>query len=342
MFESIFQKYITLKNIIFFVTVILFLVFISKVKDVAIMLFASYVISCSLNPYVDKIESKFKKRSIAAATVLFGSITLLAIFLIPLLILIGEEIKTFSSSLPSYFNDLYTTIINIPFVNKMGLVHLDWQRIISSASNYTTDIFNEIISIGLNLSSALIYLIVSIIIIYYLIADKDIIKNTYLRLFPKHMRAKANDILDIISKKIGGYIFALIITLSSVGVIMALGLSIFNINYAVILGLITAILDIIPIVGPTIALVICIIATFEAGPAAIIAVIGVFAIAQLIENQFIRPYVFGKFLDIHPIMIYLFLFITAKYMGPAGIILAPAVAATACVLIEELYMKNLD
>ena len=156
------------------------------------------------------------------------------------------------------------------------------------------------------------------------------------------MRAKANDILDIISKKIGGYIFALIITLSSVGVIMALGLSIFNINYAVILGLITAILDIIPIVGPTIALVICIIATFEAGPAAIIAVIGVFAIAQLIENQFIRPYVFGKFLDIHPIMIYLFLFITAKYMGPAGIILAPAVAATACVLIEELYMKNLD
>ena len=165
MFESIFQKYITLKNIIFFVTVILFLVFISKVKDVAIMLFASYVISCSLNPYVDKIESKFKKRSIAAATVLFGSITLLAIFLIPLLILIGKEIKTFSSSLPSYFNDLYTTIINIPFVNKMGLVHLDWQRIISSASNYTTDIFNEIISIGLNLSSALIYLIVSIIII---------------------------------------------------------------------------------------------------------------------------------------------------------------------------------
>ena len=123
---------------------------------------------------------------------------------------------------------------------------------------------------------------------------------------------------------------------------MVLGLSIFKINYAVILGLITAVLDIIPIVGPTIALIICIIATIESGPAAILVVIGVFAVAQLIENQFVRPYVFSKFLDIHPIMIYLFLFITAKYMGAVGVILAPAVAATACVLIEELYMKNLD
>ena len=123
---------------------------------------------------------------------------------------------------------------------------------------------------------------------------------------------------------------------------MGIGLSIFKVNYAVILGLITAVLDIIPIVGPTIALVIALIVTLDAGPAAIAAVVGVFAVAQIIENQFVRPYVFGKFLDIHPIMIYLFLFITAKYMGAIGIILAPAVAATACVLIEELYMKNLD
>ena len=342
MFESIFQKYITAKNIIFLVTVILFLVFISKIKDVAIMFFASYVISCSLNPYVDKIESKFKKRGIAAAVVLLGSIAVLAAVLTPIFILVGKEIKNFSASLPSYFNDLYTTIINIPFLNKMGFTNFNWQGIISSASNYTTDIFNEIVSIGLNLSSTLIYFIVSIIIIYYFMADKDLIKNTYLRLFPKNMRTKAGDILDIISKKIGGYIFALIITLSSVGLIMVAGLAIFRVNYAVILGLITAVLDIIPIVGPAIALVIALIATFESGPASIAAVIGVFAIAQLAENQFVRPYVFGKFLDIHPIMIYLFLFITAKYMGPIGIIFAPAVAATACVLIEELYMKNLD
>ena len=342
MFENIFQKYITVKNIIFFVMTILFLIFISNIKDVAIMFFASYVIACSLNPVTDKIESKIKNRGIASAITILGTIMLLVAVITPLVLLVGNEIKTFSASLPGYFNDLYNSIIGNPVINKIGLVKLDLQGIISSASNYTTDIFNEVISIGLNLSSTLVYFIVSIIIIYYFMADKDLIRKTYLRLFPKNLREKAENILDMISKKIGGYIIALIITVVSIGLIMVVGLSLFKVNYAVILGLITAVLDIIPIVGPSIAFVICIIATIEAGPAAVAAVIGVFAIAQLAENQFVRPYVFGKFLDVHPIMIYLFLFITAKYMGPAGVILAPAVAATACVLIEELYMKNLD
>ncbi len=313
MFDNIFQKYVTAKNIIFFVTVILFLIFISKVKDVAIMFFASYVISCSLNPFVDKIEKKFKNRSIASAAVLLGALLIIAAIIIPLVILAGNEIKNFSTSLPSYFSEFSNTVSNNPFIGKIGGFQLDWQRIISTASNYTTEIVNEVISISLNISSALIYLIVSIIIIYYFMADRELIKNTYLRMFPKNLRNKADNILDIISKKIAGYIFALIITVVSIGLIMGIGLSIFKVNYAVILGLITAVLDIIPIVGPTIALVIALIVTLDAGPAAIAALVGVFAVAQIIENQFVRPYVFGKFLDIHPIMIYLFLFITANY-----------------------------
>ena len=61
MFNSVFQKSITPKNIIFFVITILFLIFISKIQEIAIMFFASYVIACSLNPLVDKLEKKFKK-----------------------------------------------------------------------------------------------------------------------------------------------------------------------------------------------------------------------------------------------------------------------------------------
>ena len=156
------------------------------------------------------------------------------------------------------------------------------------------------------------------------------------------MRERAGDILDIISKKIGGYIIALLATMACVGVIMTAGLCIFRVEYAVFLGLLTGILDIIPIVGPAIALVICLIATFESGWGAILAVLGVFAVAQLVENNFVRPYVFGKIMNIHPLMIFLFLFITAKYMGAAGVIFAPAIAATVCVLVEELYIKNLE
>ena len=123
---------------------------------------------------------------------------------------------------------------------------------------------------------------------------------------------------------------------------MTIGLMILRVDYALLLGLITCILDVIPVVGPAIALIICLIATYKSGIGILIGVGIVFAIAQLAENNFVRPYVFGKFLNVHPLIVYLFLFITAKYLGIIGVVFAPAIAATAVVLIEEVYMKNIE
>jgi predicted PurR-regulated permease PerM len=130
--------------------------------------------------------------------------------------------------------------------------------------------------------------------------------------------------------------------MTSVGLIMTLGLLVSGIEYALLLGLITAILDIIPVVGPAIALIICLITAYKSGMLAIILVCVVFAIAQWAENNLVRPYIFSKFLDLHPLIIYLFLFITAQYLGVVGVIFAPAIAATICVLIQELYIKNIS
>jgi predicted PurR-regulated permease PerM len=161
-------------------------------------------------------------------------------------------------------------------------------------------------------------------------------------MFPVQMRERTGEIYDTIAQKIGGYVVAQIATLASVGIIMTIGLLILRVDYALLLGLMTCILDIIPVVGPAIALIICLIATYKAGFGILIGVGIVFAITQLTENNLVRPYVFGKFLDIHPLIIYLFLFITAKYFGIVGVVFAPAIAATAVVLIQEVYMKNLE
>jgi predicted PurR-regulated permease PerM len=64
--------------------------------------------------------------------------------------------------------------------------------------------------------------------------------------------------------------------------------------------------------------------------------------AQWIENNFVRPYVFGKFLDLHPLIIFFSIFVTAKFLGAVGVLFAPAIAATICVLLDELYIKPIN
>ena len=341
MFNNLVNKYVTGRNLMFLVVALIFFIMITKMQDVSIMFFASFVIACSLNPLVDKMQPKFK-RSTAAGIILGAIILLLLLIFIPLIAMAGNEIKSFAESFPQYISNMESFIDKTPFIKKSDIAKIDIANVVSSASGFTSQFINELVGVGKNLSSAFVYLIASLIMIYYFMADKDIIEKTYVRLFPLQMREKAKSVLDIISKKIGGYVLGQIVSMIGVGIIMTIGLLILRVDYAVLLGFITAILDIVPVVGPGIALIICLIAAYKLGPVVLVLVAAVFAIAQLAENNFVRPYVFGKLLDLHPVIIYLFLFITAKYMGVIGVIFAPAIAATVCVLIEELYMKNLE
>lgn len=341
MFENMFQKNISAKNVIFFVIAILFLIFIAKIKDIAILFFASYVIACSLNPLVDKLTKKLN-RSTASAIVLSSTVLITSVFFIPVFVMAGHEIKSFIQNIPTYIENIKLFITNTPFLNQTQLAKIEMSDFISSATGITSNFVNQSINISVNFAQAIIYLLAALIIIYYFMADKDTVKNAYMSLFPESMKTKADEIIEAISKKIGGYVIAQIATMTSVGVIMTVGLLIGRIDYAILLGLITAILDIVPVVGPAIALVICLITAYKSGMLALIVVLVVFAIAQWAENNLVRPYIFSKFLDLHPLIIYLFLFITAQYLGVVGVIFAPAIAATVCVLIQELYIKNIN
>lgn len=341
MFENLFQKYISAKNIIFFIVAILLIIFITKIKDIAILFFASFVIACSLTPLVDKLSKKIN-RGAASAVVLLSTVFIILAFFIPLIVMAGHEIKSFVGHIPQYIDNVKEFIQTTPFINKSQIAKLDMGDFITSASGFTTGFLNQSINVSVNIASAFVYFVAALIIIFYFLADKDVVKEGYLSLFPAQMKDRADEILSTISNKIGGYVVAQITTMSSVGIIMTVGLLILRVDYAVLLGLITAILDIVPVIGPALALVVCLISALKAGPLTLLLITVVFAIAQLAENNFVRPYVFGKFLDLHPLIIYLFLFITAQYLGVVGVIFAPAIAATVCVLIEELYIKNIN
>lgn len=344
MFSGKFQKYITPKNVIFFVITVLLIVALSKIQDIAIMFFASFVIACSMEPLIQKIQAFAPKltRDKASAIVLFGGILAICALFIPIIVIGGNEIKTFAISFPQYIDSLKHFLESNPHLHRMVVNHLDFGEIISSASNVSSKVIAETINLGKNLGSAFVYLLISTLIIYYFMTDKEAVKKAFLRMFPTQMREKTSDVYDSISQKIGSYVIAQITTMASVGIIVTVGLLILKVDYALLLGLITAVFDIIPVVGPAIAFVICMVAVYKYGPVILILSAIIFAGAQLVENNFVRPYVFGKLLNLHPLIIFLFLFIAAKYMGVIGVVFAPAIAATAVVLIEEVYMKSIE
>ena len=173
-------------------------------------------------------------------------------------------------------------------------------------------------------------------------ADKKIIKNGIIRIFPSKIKERASEVYDNISQKVGGYVIAQIINMIAIGILTAIGLFILKVDYALLLGLITGALDIIPLVGPTIALILCLLMAYQMGPIGVALVLLAFLTAQWISNNLIRPVVFGRFLDLHPLVIIFALLVSAQFLGVWGVILAPAIASLVCVLFDETYIKTIN
>ena len=320
--SNMIQKLGNSQNIIFLIGIVIYTICLFTITDIALMLFVTYVIACALNPLVDKLEKKMK-RNVAAAIVFGGFIGGLLLMFLPIVIIGGNEIVHLAAQYPQYVDQIKEYITNSPvvqeFANSGGLI-----------ASITS------------ISKGGLYLFVAMIFTYFLMVDRDKLITAALRFFPEKSRERFREIYEISEQKLSRFVSGQFIASASVGLIVIIGLMFLKVDSAIILGCVSAVLDIVPIVGPAIALVICIAVVYKLGWTIVIATAVIFLIAQVVENNVVKPYVFGKFMDLHPIVIYIFLFVCAKYFGAVGAIFAPAIAADVCVFIEELYLKNMD
>lgn len=337
----LYKNLFTMKNVLFFLLAIGFLYFIAQIKDVALLFFGSYVIACSLNPIVDKI-SKFIPRIWSTTIVLLISASVVLAVFLPILAVTLREFRLILLDLPKNLTALNAFLSHYSF---QGYTFFDFVKI-DNLGNVLNDVgkvaWNHSVDVTVGFMSFIAILFSLIMIVFYLVYEKEEIRKGVLKLFPPKIRDEAGKIIATISERVGGYIIAQLASMTVVGIIVALGLALLNVKYAVFLGLLAAITDIIPIVGPTLALVAGIIAAMPNGWIIVIATVIVFLLSQWISNNFARPLVFGKFLNLHPMIIILSFLVAAKFLGVWGVILAPALAAVFVTLFDEIYVKMIN
>ncbi len=331
------KRFFTGKNIIFAGLVIILLLILPKIIGVLMLFFGAYVIACALNPYVTKLMKKMN-RTLASSVVLMASILGIIALFIPIFFVAYKEIKTFLITLPEKITDVTNFLLNTEFMGHKIPEMFDSGTILGSSSSFAQGLVNQSWSFTVGIFQLVMVSVALTMIVYYILADKVYLKQKFLEFFPPDLKDKANEILSNISNKVGGYVRAQILSMAAVGIMMALVLVILGVEYSTLLGLISGILDIIPILGPTIALGVIILVAYPAGIVKIILIIAGFLLVQQISNYVVRPVLFGKLMELHPLMIFLALFLAEQFLGFWGVILSPAIAATICVLIDELYI----
>ncbi len=335
------KRFWTSKNIIFTALVIILLLILPKILGILLLFFAAYVLSCALNPFVTKLMRKMSRTLASTLVVLSCILGVIALF-VPIFFVAFKEIKTFLTTLPSKITEVINFLTNTNFYGHTLHDIFDIDKLLGSSSTIAQGVVNHSWTFTMNLFQLAVIAVALTMIVYYILIDKQYLKDKFLEFFPPDLKDKAENILSIISNKVGGYVRAQLLSMVAVGVMVAIVLVILRVEYSTLLGLISGLLDIIPILGPTIALAVILLVAYPMGLAKIILIIVGFLLVQQISNYVVRPVLFGKLMELHPLMIFLALFLAEQFLGFWGVILSPAIAATICVLIDELYLKPIN
>lgn len=335
------KSFFTGKNIIFLILVLLLLLVLPKIIGILLLFFGAYVIACALNPYVTKLMKKMN-RTWASTLVLFTSIISIIALFIPIGIVAYKEIKAFLILLPNKLTDIMSFISNTEIYGHKLSDFIDTEAILGNSSSFAQGVFNHSWTLTLGAFQIVMITVALTMIVYYILVDKSYLREKFLQFFPPRLKEKASNILTTISEKVGSYVRAQILSMTAVGIMMSIILILLGVEYSTLLGLITGILDIIPILGPTIALGVIILIAYPLGIVKIVLILVGFLLVQQVSNYVVRPVLFGKLMALHPLMIFLALFLAEQFLGFWGVILSPAIAATICVLIDELYIKPMN
>lgn len=306
-----------------------------------LLFYSAFVVTSSMEPFIEKLQ-KFMNRKAAAAIVVLAFMALTFVTFIPILVASVNEIISFGEALPDNINAASNFIATKSFFGYKLADLFDLQDILAPMGSLAQNIVNKSIDLTMNLAQICVFLIVFTMLVFYFAIDKDYLEKKFVEFFPPDMKESAKNILNTIAFKVGAYVRTQVLSMISVGVMVMIGLAILKIKYAFLLGLISGVLDIIPIVGPTIALVAIVLVAYSAGWLKVILAIVAFLIVQQLSNYVVRPFLFGKFMSLHPLTLFLALFIAQQFFGVVGVILSPAIASTICVLVDELYLKRIN
>jgi predicted PurR-regulated permease PerM len=196
----------------------------------------------------------------------------------------------------------------------------------------------EILAVGHLITHSLISVLICLVTSVYLVLDGKIIGRFFLRFVPEekreHWSAMASEINVKFSKYLVGQLFL-------IGIMTALAfaiLSLKHVHYALILATIIGVLEIIPMLGPLMALAISgVIITAQLGISEAGIVVGMLWLARVVEDHVVIPRVIGHAVQIHP-AITIFAVTAGETLGGAlGMLLAVPMAAAIKVVLDNLH-----
>lgn len=306
---------------------------------------AAIVISYIISPLVEMIEKRGLARPVAILAVYILLLGIIAVLIGAIFPMIFEQFKQLLTSLPSIitrtermFNDLAVANVEGVSILKDLLLGLN-QEISSFIEGFQKSALQKITEITYSVPiylETLISVILAPVIAFHLLLDKEMFTNKATDFIVKRKWFPVLTVLRDIDQVLSMFIRGRLTMAAFVGLLTGVMLAILGIEYAIIIGLLTMVSDIIPYIGPFIALTPAVILALIQSPVKALIVVLFFIIIQWLENNVLGPKILGDSTGLHPLIVLLALIVGGGVAGFVGMIFSVPIMGALNVLIKHI------
>jgi putative permease len=330
-------------RIVFFFSILAIMGFILfKLPRLSLPFILSYVLFLILDPLVMKLKKLRMRSTLAVCLVMLGFVFLAAYPIFKVVPLINEESNNLQIYIPKvegYISANYQKFSS--FLKSKYDFNLDQQYL----HNMIDSISSKSEELILNIPSIMaLFLEITFIVplfLFFMLKDKRQLKHLVLGVCPNKIFERFYFLFYELNKNIGDYIFAKIVEAFIVGLMITLGLIVLDVKFALILGVVAGITNIIPYLGPLLGIVPALVVAFiEYGPSSTTgAILLIYLIANAIDLALVFPILVSKIVDLHPVLVVVSVILGSQYLGLAGMIVSIPLAAAAKLLVTEIYQE---
>ena len=218
----------------------------------------------------------------------------------------------------------------------LGAPAREWTATLGVGGGVVSNIGSIAISVGNAVADTLLVLVAGI----YLAAQPGLYWTGMIKLVPERGRALAADAMEASARALRLWLLGRMVSMVTVGLMTWIGLAIIGVPSALTLGLLAALLEFVPFIGPIVSAVPAVLLAFAEGPEQALWTVLLFLIVQQIEGNLLEPLVQQRAVDLPPALLLFALVAGGLLFGIVGIILAAPLTVVLYVLVKRLYVQE--
>jgi predicted PurR-regulated permease PerM len=298
----------------------------------------AFLVAVELEPAVSWLVARGLPRGAAVSLVIFVVLGVLGGCISAVIPPLVEQTRQFTENAKHFAQRVHDHSSWIGKLNDQ--FHLQ-QRITDAISRSGGSTIGEVAKAGTAVFGTLAdLLIISVLSIYFLV-EMPRVRAALYRLVPNARRPRAILIGDEVYAKVGAYVLGNLVVSVLTGLATFIWLVTFGVPYPLMLGILVALLDLIPFGSSVAGVIVALVALTISLPVSL-ATLAFFGALRLVEDYLLVPKIIGRVLDVPAVGTLLAVLVGGAMLGIVGAVVAIPVAAAIQLLAQEVLFPRLD